>query len=132
MATYVMCVRDTGYWLVGPFGPEPHGASVNCDDHRFQTFLDNGPANPLDDPRWQSIDLDDPGAAPRVFTLAEHVEFVRNDRSPEMPILEGFHAGPVDDAAIGRAVRKGTLNLEFPTLYVKLLDALRGAELSGG
>lgn len=85
MATYVMCVRHDGYWLVGPFPPAPDQGP----DNRFLDFLDFGPANPMDDPRWQTVDLDDPSAAPAVLTLEQHIRYVGHDQSPMMPSAEG-------------------------------------------
>ena len=44
---YVMVMRGTGFWLVGPFD----GIS---DAHHWATDPVN---NPADDPRWQALDL---------------------------------------------------------------------------
>lgn len=48
MDTYIMCVADDHFYLVGPFADE--GAAA-----------DWGRANnPEDDPRWQTVQLADP------------------------------------------------------------------------
>jgi hypothetical protein len=49
---YIMVMRDTKFWLVGPFDTQDSAGDWGSD-----------PANnPTDDPRWQTIELADAGA----------------------------------------------------------------------
>lgn len=58
MAVYIMTQRDNRYWLVGPFDSN----EVAGDWNRLEAN------NPSDDPRWQTITLDDPNGAPIVLS----------------------------------------------------------------
>lgn len=63
-STYIIVMRLTRYWLVGPFSShEAAGEWARAN-------------NPADDPRWQTIDLVNPDAAPDV-------------RSPDAGPMEG-------------------------------------------
>jgi len=55
---YIMRMSDTGYDIVGPF--ESHDAAGAWGSHD-QEYHRNG------DPRWQTIELVDPHAAPSVI-----------------------------------------------------------------
>lgn len=47
---YIMVMRDTRFWLVGPFDSQKSAGDWGSD-------LKN---NPADDPRWQTIELIEP------------------------------------------------------------------------
>lgn len=49
---YIMAMRDTKFWLVGPFDTQANAAAWGY----------NPANNPTDDPRWQTIELADAGA----------------------------------------------------------------------
>jgi hypothetical protein len=59
MSEYVMVQRNDRYWLVGPFASQADAAAWG----RATYSLD-------DDPRWQTINLADAGAAPLVVAPA--------------------------------------------------------------
>lgn len=54
--TYIIVMRDTRYWLVGPF------LSVKA------AGVWGRRNNPTDDARWQTISLADPTLAPRLVS----------------------------------------------------------------
>ena len=54
---FIIIMRDQGYLLVGPFATNDERVAWG----RRHAF------GPGDDPRWQTIDLADPTAAPLVF-----------------------------------------------------------------
>jgi hypothetical protein len=55
---YIMVMRDTAYWLVGPFASEDTAAEWGAAEVN----------NPTDDPRWQVLQLAEPDAAPWIVT----------------------------------------------------------------
>lgn len=60
MNHYVIIMRDADYWLVGPFSSQATAAAWGGGREN----------NPEDDPRWQTIRLDDPSKPVRVVSPA--------------------------------------------------------------
>lgn len=89
MAHFIMVQRDDRYWLVGPFATQAEGGKWACDTYALE-----------DDPRWQTIELAGPSAAPPVLTAAE------GSANPEGPpaIADDFAA---QAAALLASAREG-------------------------
>lgn len=58
MKNYILVMRDTRYWLVGPFASE---------DELTEFGRANYAPGGRDDPRWQAIELGNPYVAPQVM-----------------------------------------------------------------
>lgn len=54
---YILVMRNTRFWLVGPFDSEDNAAAWGRDPVN----------NPADDPRWQVIELANPQAPVEVI-----------------------------------------------------------------
>ena len=59
---YIMVIRNTGYWLVGPFDTNEDAAKYGRRAQKRAWFAD---------PRWQTIQLADPTVAPEIVKVRQ-------------------------------------------------------------